>query len=170
MATKAKRREFDQVLTFQGRNGTSFLTVDDEKRVDDATRVGVRVKLVPAGRLKAFRAKSRDWASTTLEDGRLLAVSLVPRHFSDETRIEKIPDRLDAFGIEEGELLLDGDREVLGRIEPLAGLRENPVVRHAIGRVAHEAGRLDEARRGQRRRDHVAARHWASSRSRRAVG
>lgn len=103
MATKAKRREFDQVLTFQGRHGTSFLTVDDEKRVDDATRVGVRVKLVPAGRLKAFRAKSRDWASTTLEDGRLLAVSLVPRHFSDETRIEKIPDRLDAFGIEEGE-------------------------------------------------------------------
>ena len=52
-------------------------------------------------------------------------------------------DHVERVGLEERELLLDRDREVRGRLEPLAGLAQELVGGNAL-LVAHEAGSVIE--------------------------
>ncbi|WP_337177690.1 hypothetical protein [Paludisphaera sp.] len=91
---KAEIRELDHVLTFQTRAGVPM---------PECGRLGVRVKVLPSSELKKFRARERAWSSMALDDGSMLAVSLVEGHFDEETRLEKIPDPIDCIGVDEAE-------------------------------------------------------------------
>lgn len=91
---EANIRGLDHILTFQTRSGV---------HMPAGGRLGVRVKLLPAKDLKEFRADHHRWASMALDDGSMLAMSLVEGHFDNETRPEKIPDKMSCIGVDEAE-------------------------------------------------------------------
>lgn len=84
---------FDQTLGFQAKSG-------GPQKCD---QFGVRVRILPEAMLPELRKDGRDVAYMSMEDGRLIAVSVVLGHVDVETSLEKLPDSLAAYGREEAE-------------------------------------------------------------------
>lgn len=87
----------DLILGFQAREG------DDAPEPFRASRLGVRIRILPAEELRAVKDLWPGPCSTTLDDGRILVAELVSGWFSEENRLQEIPDRLRPHSLDEAE-------------------------------------------------------------------